>query len=86
MLCHDLGRTWSRLTEERSLPVYKDIELPVAGVLSRMEVHGIAVAKDVLQSQFDELSAEVDEIAKQAYEIIGHEVNLASQTAPNGPF
>ncbi|MGA1512046.1 MAG: DNA polymerase I [Aquiluna sp.] len=67
-----------RLTEEESLPVYKDIELPVAGVLSRMEVHGIAVAKDVLQSQFDELSAEVDEIAKQAYEIIGHEVNLAS--------
>jgi DNA polymerase-1 len=67
-----------RLIEEQSLPVYKDIELPVAGVLSRMEVHGIAVAKDVLQSQFDELSEEVDEIAKQAYAIIGHEVNLAS--------
>ncbi len=67
-----------RLEDEESLPVYKDIELPVAGVLSRMEVHGIAVAKDVLQSQFDELSAEVDEIARQAYDIIGHEVNLAS--------
>ena len=67
-----------RLEDEGSLPVYKDIELPVAGVLSRMEVHGIAVAKDVLQSQFDELSAEVDEIARQAYDIIGHEVNLAS--------
>ena len=67
-----------RLTEEQSLFVYNDIELPVAGVLARMEVHGIAVAKEVLQSQFDELSAEVEEIAKQAYEIIGHEVNLAS--------
>ena len=67
-----------RLEDEESLPVYKEIELPVAGVLSRMEVHGIAVAKDVLQSQFDELSAEVDEIARQAYDIIGHEVNLAS--------
>ena len=67
-----------RLEDEESLPVYKDIELPVAGVLSRMEVHGIAVAKDVLQSQFDELTAEVDEIARQAYDIIGHEVNLAS--------
>ena len=67
-----------RLEDEESLPVYKDIELPVAGVLSRMEVHGIAVAKDVLQSQLDELSAEVDEIARQAYDIIGHEVNLAS--------
>ena len=67
-----------RLEDEESLPVYKEIELPVAGVLSRMEVHGIAVAMDVLQSQFDELSAEVDEIARQAYDIIGHEVNLAS--------
>jgi len=67
-----------RLTEEQSLSVYNEIELPVAGVLARMEVHGIAVAKEVLQSQFDELSAEVEEIAKQAYEIIGHEVNLAS--------
>jgi len=67
-----------RLEDEESLPVYKDIELPVAGVLSRMEVHGIAVAKDVLQSQLYELSAGVDEIARQAYDIIGHEVNLAS--------
>ena len=67
-----------RLNEEQSLSVYNEIELPVAGVLARMEVHGIAVAKEVLQSQFDELSAEVEEIAKQAYEIIGHEVNLAS--------
>ena len=67
-----------RLTEEQSLSVYNEIELPDAGVLACMEVHGIAVAKEVLQSQFDELSAEVDEIAKQAYEIIGHEVNLAS--------
>jgi DNA polymerase-1 len=67
-----------RLHEEGSLAVYKDIEIPVAGVLSRMEVHGIAVAKEVLQSQFDELSAEVEKIAQEAYEIIGHEVNLAS--------
>jgi DNA polymerase-1 len=32
----------------------------------------------VLQSQFDALTEEVDQIAQQAYEIIGHEVNLAS--------
>ncbi|MEK9535934.1 MAG: DNA polymerase I [Aquiluna sp.] len=67
-----------RLKDEGSFSVYTDIELPVAGVLSRMEVHGIAIAKDVLQSQFDELSAEVEQIAQEAYSIIGHEVNLAS--------
>lgn len=67
-----------RLQTEGSLAVYKEIELPVSGVLSRMEVHGIAVAREVLQSQFDELSAEVEKIAQESYKIIGHEVNLAS--------
>ena len=58
--------------------VYRDIEMPVARVLSEMEITGIAVDKEVLQSQFDALTIEVEEIAKQAYEILGHEVNLAS--------
>ena len=67
-----------RIEEEGAMGVYSDIELPVAGVLSRMEVHGIAVDKAVLNNQFDELTSEVDSIAQQAYAIIGHEVNLAS--------
>jgi DNA polymerase I len=58
--------------------VYRDIEMPVARVLSAMEITGIAVDKNVLQNQFDSLTDEVDEIARQAYAIIGHEVNLAS--------
>jgi DNA polymerase-1 len=43
-----------------------------------MEVTGIAIDKKVLQKEFDDLSKEVDDIAQQAYKIIGHEVNLAS--------
>ena len=58
--------------------VYREIEMPVARVLSEMEITGIAVDKTILQSQFDSLTEEVDQIARQAYEIIGHEVNLAS--------
>jgi DNA polymerase-1 len=58
--------------------VYRDIEMPVARVLSEMEITGIAVDKSVLQSQFDSLTEEVDAIAREAYAIIGHEVNLAS--------
>ena len=52
--------------------------MPVARVLSEMEITGIAVDKGVLQSQFDSLTEEVDAIAREAYAIIGHEVNLAS--------
>lgn len=58
--------------------VYRDIEMPVARVLSEMEITGIAIDKSVLQSQFDSLTEEVDAIAREAYAIIGHEVNLAS--------
>jgi DNA polymerase-1 len=43
-----------------------------------MEQTGIAVDQAVLKAQLDELTQEVDEIAQQAYKIIGHEVNLAS--------
>lgn len=43
-----------------------------------MEILGIAVNKAVLNEQFNELTDEVEQIAKAAYEIIGHEVNLAS--------
>ncbi len=58
--------------------VYRDIELPTSRVLAEMEIRGIAVNKAVLNEQFNELTDEVDQIAKAAYEIIGHEVNLAS--------
>ena len=58
--------------------VYRDIEMPVARVLSEMDITGSAVDTSVLQNQFESLTAEVDAIAREAYAIIGHEVNLAS--------
>ncbi len=58
--------------------VYKSIELPVTKVLSKMEITGIAVDQKNLKKQHKELSDEVEELAQEAYKIIGHEVNLAS--------
>lgn len=66
------------LESEGQLGVYLDIELPLSTTLAKMEILGIAIDKEVLQSQFDELTKQVDQIAKEAYKIIGHEVNLAS--------
>ena len=68
----------AHLDSEDSLAVYKNIELPATFVLSKMEQTGIAVDSGVLQKQFDELTLEVEQIASEAYAIIGHEVNLAS--------
>jgi DNA polymerase-1 len=43
-----------------------------------MEHHGIQVNKSSLESQFESLGAEVNQIAQEAYSIIGEEINLAS--------
>lgn len=66
------------LESEGQLGVYQDIELPLSETLASMEVRGVAVDKSVLERQFEELSSEAEEIAAAAYQIIGHEVNLAS--------
>lgn len=63
---------------ENQLRVYGEVELPTNTALARMEHHGIAIDTDKLEKLFERLSGEVVEIAKQAYDIIGHEINLAS--------
>lgn len=63
---------------EGQLRVYGEVELPTNTALARMEHHGIAIDTDKLEKLFERLSGEVVEIARQAYEIIGHEINLAS--------
>lgn len=58
--------------------VYADIELPLSRTLAEMEIRGIEINRASLTEQFDAFSREADQIAKEAYKIIGHEVNLAS--------
>jgi DNA polymerase-1 len=67
-----------QLESEGALGVYRDIELPASVALSQMEQLGISIDRKNLEQQFDELSKEVDSVAQEAYQIIGHEVNLAS--------
>jgi DNA polymerase-1 len=67
-----------QLESEGSLGVYRDIELPASVALAQMEQLGISMDRVNLEQQFDELTQEVEAVAKEAYAIIGHEVNLAS--------
>lgn len=60
------------------LKVYSEIELPASAALARMEHFGISVARDQLEQLFSDLTDSVAKIAKQAYKIIGREINLAS--------
>ncbi len=67
-----------QLDSEGALGVYRDIELPASVALAKMEQLGIAIDKPNLERQFEELTTEVEQVAREAYAIIGHEVNLAS--------
>jgi DNA polymerase-1 len=58
--------------------VYREIEIKTGYTLATMENTGIHVDRQKLQNLFDLLSKEVAEIAKQAFSLIGHEINLAS--------
>ncbi len=69
----------TRKLETRTIKsVYREIELPASVVLAKMESTGIAIDRNNLQEQNESLAKEVEEIAQEAYAIIGHEVNLAS--------
>ncbi len=68
----------SECERQNQLRVYSEIELPTNISLARMEHFGITVDTVKLNKLFERLSNEVATVAKSAYEIIGHEINLAS--------
>ena len=64
--------------KQGQLKLYQSIELPSSITLSTMETQGISIDTAKLEALFESLSAEVAVIAKDAYKIIGKEINLAS--------
>ncbi len=72
------SKLYSLVEGENQLRVYGEIELPTVQTLARMEHTGVAIDVAKLEALFERLSAEVTQVAKAAYDIIGHEINLAS--------
>ena len=66
------------LRTEDQLRVLAEVELPTSRVLASMENTGIFIDRPKLESLFETLGDEVAAIAKEAYSIIGKEINLAS--------
>jgi DNA polymerase-1 len=56
----------------------QEVELPLVGVLARMEQVGIAVDTDLLGGLEASFAGQVAQAAQDAYDAIGHEVNLGS--------
>lgn len=67
------------LEKESSLKyVFDNIEIPLVGVLSRMERTGVLIDSDLLNRQSQELGKRLDELQTEAYEMAGKEFNLNS--------
>ncbi|MGO1769727.1 MAG: DNA polymerase I [Microbacterium sp.] len=58
--------------------VYDDIEVPTITALADMELAGVAVSHEKLSAFSGELGERAGSLAQQAYDTIGHEVNLGS--------
>jgi DNA polymerase-1 len=70
---------WPRLEAEQGLvTVFKDIELPLVPVLSRIERQGALISTELLHKQSGELGQRLDELKSQAYDLAGQEFNLGS--------
>ena len=67
-----------RLSANQLSTIFENIEMPLIPVLTDMEYIGIAVDKDFFKAFSDELSARIEEITKEMYEIVGYTFNLNS--------
>ena len=70
---------WEKLSKEPSLEkLFKEMELPLLGVLSRMERRGVLIDSDALFLQSNEIANRLSELEEQAYALAGQPFNLAS--------
>ncbi len=69
----------ARLEPEPGLRrVYEAIERPLAGVLARMEAHGVRIDCAMLKAHSEELSARLADLEAQAHALAGRAFNLNS--------
>ncbi|WP_042395804.1 DNA polymerase I [Streptacidiphilus carbonis] len=68
----------SRLDKDGALRLMRDVELPIAALLARMERSGIAADLDWLTQLEIQFGAAVQQAVKEAHAAVGHEFNLGS--------
>lgn len=70
---------WPRLAGEAELlKLYEEVELPLLGVLSRIEHTGALVDAAVLAKHSEELGQQISALQQKAYALAGKEFNLSS--------
>ncbi len=70
---------WPRLQKAPQLrQLVEEVEVPLVPVLSRMERNGVAVDRDKLTRQSEELASRMRDVEAQAHQLAGRPFNLGS--------
>ncbi|HFI0040204.1 TPA: DNA polymerase I [Streptococcus suis] len=67
-----------KLEENQQISLLFDMELPLANVLAKMEITGIKVQKETLQTMQVENEVLIEQLTKEIYELAGQEFNINS--------
>ncbi|HEL1586082.1 TPA: DNA polymerase I [Streptococcus suis] len=67
-----------KLEENQQVSLLFDMELPLANVLAKMEITGIKVQKETLQTMQAENEVLIEQLTKEIYELAGQEFNINS--------
>jgi len=58
--------------------LFRELELPLIGVLARMEATGVALDREALAALDVEFCREIERLEREIHESVGHEFNLGS--------
>lgn len=67
-----------RLAERGQLRLYEDVEVPLAGILAKMERRGIAIDPRELETLATEIDAAITRLAAEIFDLAGQEFNIGS--------
>jgi DNA polymerase I len=70
----------ARLEADALIPMYNDIEMPIAPLLAAMEAEGIGIDGDALKVISREFAEQMLKLERECYELAGREFNLNSPT------
>lgn len=66
------------MIESDQIDLFNNIELPLSTVLSKMELNGIMVEKQILEDMKVDIKEQIDKISKEIYQEAGMEFNISS--------
>ena len=67
-----------KLKLENMYDLFIDVEMPLVNTLTRMELNGIKVDKEILHNMGEELSVKIEELKNDIYSFAGEEFNISS--------